>query len=196
MEKDAGEKTGDKPSAKPPVTTPKTNPPSDPSPVVEPKPKDPDPKPKDPDPKPKDPDPKPKDPPLKPKDTDPKTPDVKAVSFKEVQPILRAYCFECHGGSTKKPDGGVDVTSIAKMLKSKGPPLVQGKPDDSAIWLTLKAGDMPPDGKKKPSDKEKQLIHDWIASGAKERRRPIRVRISRRMHPARRMELTSGAEAG
>jgi hypothetical protein len=157
---------------------------------TEPKPKEPEPKAKEPEPKPKEPEPKPK-----PKEPEPKKVDFKAVSYKEVQPILRTYCYECHGASAGKPKGNVDVTSIAKMLKSKGDPLVPGKPNDSTLYTTIKSGDMPPDGKKGPSEQELKLIHDWIASGAKERRRPVRTR-GLRTNTCRRVALTRPPGAG
>jgi eukaryotic-like serine/threonine-protein kinase len=107
--------------------------------------------------------------------SEPKKP-ARVVLFKEVQPIFRAYCNDCHGGSTGKPKGNVDLTSLLKMLKSQGPPLIAGKPMDSTLYTLVKGGDMPPDGKKGPNAQELQLIYDWIASGAKERRRTIRRR--------------------
>jgi hypothetical protein len=134
-----------------------------PAPVAEPK-KEPEPKPK-----PKDPEPKPE-----PKKPEPKKPD-RVVVFKDVQPILRAYCNDCHGGAGKAK-GGVDTTTLAKLLKSKGPPLQAGKPLESPLYTTIKSGEMPPDGKKGPNAMELQLLYDWIAGGAKERRRTLRGR--------------------
>ncbi|MBN9119029.1 MAG: hypothetical protein J0I06_07685 [Planctomycetes bacterium] len=182
----------DKPAPKPAVTPPATNPNPNPAPVVEPKKPEPEPKAKEPEPEPKKPEPEPKKPEPKPKakEPEPKKPD-RVVLFKEVQPLLRTYCNDCHGGSTGKPKGGVDLTSVAKMLKSKGPPLVAGKPADSTLYTSIKSGDMPPDGKKGPDEKELQLLHDWIAGGAKERRRTIR---GRRPTGRRKVELTPGAE--
>jgi periplasmic protein TonB len=186
----------DKPAPKPPtVTPPVPNPNPNPNPftppVVEPK-KEPDPEPKKPEVK-KEPEPKPKDPEPKPKPKDPEVkPPARVVLFKEVQPILRTYCNDCHGGSTGKPKGGIDLTSVAKILKSKGPPLVAGKPMDSTLYTSTKGGDMPPDGKKGPDEKELQLIYDWIAGGAKERRRTVRGRSPVR----RKLELTRAAESG
>ncbi len=174
-------KDAEKPAPKPPVTNPKDPATIEPKKEPEPKPPEPEPKAKEPDPKPKEPEPKPKEPAPKPKpkakEPEPKKPD-RVVVFKDVQPIFRAYCNDCHGGSTGKPKGDVDLTSVAKILKSKGPPLVAGKPAESTLYSSIKSMDMPPDGKKGPSDKELQLIYDWIAGGAKERRRPIRGRTS------------------
>jgi mono/diheme cytochrome c family protein len=169
--------TAERPQA--PAQVPKTPPEAPPEPQPEPKP-EPKTEPKPPpakmvpkaepktEPKPPDPKPVPK---TDPKPPDPKPPASKAVAFKEVEVVLRKYCFECHGAG--KPMGGVDVTTLAKMLKSKGPPLIPGKPMESSVYLTTKNGEMPPDPKPKPSEKEVQLLHDWIAGGAKPRR-PIR----------------------
>lgn len=183
----------DKAPAKPPATAPAATP--APAPVVEPK-KDPEPEPKKPEPKAKEPEPKPKpkepEPKPKPKEPEPKPP-ARVVLFKDVQPIFRAYCNDCHGAAGK-PKGNVDLTSVAKILKSKGPPLVAGKPADSTLYTSVKGGEMPPDGKKGPDEKELQLIHDWIAGGAKERRA---VRGRRGGAGGRRkLELTPGADPG
>ena len=196
--------TAPKPSdqANPTPVTPPANPTP---PVTDQKPEAPEAKSKDTDPKPPEPDPTPPaEKPgaalatlgtgLGPLTTTPPPPPVKAVAFKEVMPILRAYCADCHGGSTGKPKGGVDVTTIAKMMKSKGPPLVVGKPNESSLYLSIKNGDMPPDGKKGPDEKELQLIHDWIAGGAKPRR-AIRPRGAR-LRSRHRVELTAPAESG
>jgi hypothetical protein len=121
-------------------------------------------------------------------------PVVQTVSFKQVLPILRTYCFECHGGSTGKPKGDVDVTSIAKMLKSKGPPLVPGKPEDSTIYTSTASGDMPKD-RKGPDSTQLKLLHDWIASGAKERRRIVRRRMPNQPDHSK-LELTGGLPTG
>lgn len=125
--------------------------------------------------------------------TEPPKPPAKAVVFKEVSSILRAYCADCHGAAGKAK-GDVDVTSVAKLLKSKGPPLVAGKPDQSSLYLSIKSGDMPPDGKKGPSEKELQLLYDWIAGGAKERRRT--VRRGGRGDAGRKLELTEPTGGG
>jgi periplasmic protein TonB len=174
LKKDNTEKPADKPAEKPAEKLAT-------APTLEPVQKVEDSKPVTPDPNTKPPEPMTPLPPPKPKDTGttPKDPTpviaVKAVSFKEVVPILRTYCHDCHGAAGK-PKGGVDLTSIAKMLKSKDMPLIPGKPSESAIYTSVRDGRMPSEGKKGPNEKELKLLHDWIASGAKERRRPIRVR--------------------
>lgn len=129
------------------------------------------PEPKKTEPEPKKPEPKKPDPPT-PKKTEPepKKPDREVSFAKEIAPLMRKYCNECHGASAGKPKGGVDTTTLAKIMGSKGPPLVAGKPADSPLYATIKSGEMPPDGKKPPDEAELKLIHDWIAGGAKPRR--------------------------
>jgi hypothetical protein len=128
----------------------------------------------------------------------PKPPVVvgKAVVFKEVQPILRTHCGNCHG-LAGKPKGGVDLTSVAAMKKGDkngDPVLVPGNPDKSTVYESITAGRMPDGGKPAPSEKELKLLRDWIAGGAKERRRTIRRRIGSRSFS--RLELTPKGEAG
>lgn len=156
--------------------------PADPKPKEpEPKPREPEPKAKEPEPKPeikpKEPDPKPKEPDPKPKEPDPKPPVVaKPVSFKEVSGVFRSYCNNCHGAAGK-PKGDVDLRTVAAIMKggSAGEIVKPGFPDKSPLYLSVKMGTMPPEGKG-PSPAELQVIHDWIASGAKERRRTVRGR--------------------
>lgn len=145
----------------PPTTTPIATKPPEP----EPTPINPEPKPKDPEPK-----PKPKDDP-KPPVVEPKNPDVKAVSFKDVKPLFMGYCGNCHG-ATGKAKGGVNLLSVAAIMKGgeDGPILKVGDPKKSKLYtLMLPDSDnlMPPNGKG-PNEKELKLIHDWILTGAKE----------------------------
>ena len=55
-----------------------------------------------------------------PKKDDLKKEDLKPVVFKDVLPILRVHCLNCHGAGTGKPKGDVNLTSIANMMKSRG----------------------------------------------------------------------------
>ena len=156
----------------------------------EPKPKEPEPKAKEAEPK-KEPEPKPKEPEPKPKEPEPKKPAAKAVAFKEVAPILRSFCGNCHG-QVGKPKGGVDVRTVAAIMKGgdDGALVKPGDPEKSPLYESITAGRMPKDGKPGPSEKELALIRDWIASGAKERRRTVRRRGRCRM------ELTADSGTG
>ena len=158
------------PAAAPPVTQPPvTQAPVQPPMVVE---KEPEPMmKKEPEPTPapkKEPEPAPKK-----KEPEPKKIDVKPVAFKELEPIFRSYCNNCHGAAGR-PKAGVDLRTAAAILKggNDGALVTPGDPEKSLLYLSVKPpnGTMPPDGKQGPNDKELKLIHDWIASGAKPRR--------------------------
>ena len=157
-----------------PSSEPKPEPSAEPEPEPKPEPKaDTRPKP-EPEPEPK-PEPKPElkvDPKVEPKkiDTPPKKDDtvaVKAVSFeRDVKPILRTYCFNCHGAAGK-PKGDVDLTSLAAIFDPKNPKTVEpGDPKRSALLLTIEDMSMPPQGPR-PGKGETEIIRNWILSGAK-----------------------------
>ena len=86
-----------------------------------------------------------------------------------VRPILKAYCFECHGES-EKPKGALDVRLKRFLEKggTSGPAIVSAKPDASLLLKKLKSGEMPPT-KKKLSAEEIARVEEWIATGAKTR---------------------------
>ena len=91
------------------------------------------------------------------------------VSFqKDVLPIFRTYCLNCHGAGSGKPKGNVDLRTVAAIMKGGGAPiLVVGQPEKSAIYTTIEDMSMPPDGKR-PTPQELAIIRNWILTGAKE----------------------------
>jgi hypothetical protein len=193
------------PPAKPPITPPNANPnptPANPTPM--------DPKPMDPEPKPE---PEPKSSPkpdnglasigdgLKTAPGVPVAPVVtKAVSFKtDVMPVFQKYCISCHGALAGKQRGGLDLRSIAALMKgsNNGEVMKVGDPKKSTLYTSMLDGadtPMPPEGKDQPTEAEKKIIADWIASGAKPRRTTVRRRLGHRSRA--RLELTPGSEAG
>ena len=87
-----------------------------------------------------------------------------ALSFeRDVRPILKAHCFQCHGeaGTTK---GGVDVR-LARFLIEKDY-VVPGKPGESLFLDVVRDGLMPK-GEKKLAPKEIAVLEKWVAQGAK-----------------------------
>lgn len=116
-------------------------------------------------PEPKKPDPKPPEPKkVEPKKVEPKPP---AVTFaKDVLPVFRANCINCHGAAAN-PKGGLDLRTAAAALKGGdgGPGLKAGDPDGSPIWQRVEDGSMPPN--KKLTDKDQKLIKAWIEAGGK-----------------------------
>ncbi len=95
-------------------------------------------------------------------------PDGKAPIFEsEVRPILKAFCFHCHGEG-EKLKGGVDLRLKRAMLRrtDEGTVLVPGKPSDSLLYLRAASGEMPK-GEKKLEPNQIKILERWIASGAK-----------------------------
>src|SRR5262245_36810620 len=95
---------------------------------------------------------------------------------KEIRPILKAHCFDCHGEGDKLR-GGLDVRLRRLLLKGgdDGPVIVPGKPDKSLLFRLVHSGEMPKRDKKLTRD-EVALIRQWIATGAKTARpEPLEV---------------------
>src|SRR6516225_1272295 len=85
---------------------------------------------------------------------------------RDVRPILKTYCLDCHGGG-EKPEGNLDLRLRRSAVKGgdSGPAIVPGDAAASLLIERLKAGEMPPTEKKVPADKI-ALIEQWIAAGA------------------------------
>ena len=93
--------------------------------------------------------------------------DAPLVFEKDVRPILKALCFQCHG-EEDKPKGKLDVR-LVRLLKAggtSGAAVVPGKPTESALWERIESDEMP-EGKKKLTAEQKATIKKWIKQGAK-----------------------------
>ena len=84
-----------------------------------------------------------------------------------IRPILKAACFHCHGEEEKKR-GGLDVRLVHLMKTGgdSGAAIVLGKPEASLLWKQISSDEMP-DGPKKLTPNQKEIIQNWIAQGAK-----------------------------
>jgi mono/diheme cytochrome c family protein len=98
--------------------------------------------------------------------------DAPSVSFKrDVAPILLKQCQTCHGPDKTKGTYRLDTFDrLGKAGSSGDPPIVAGRPDDSALYKLLVTHDaderMPQ--KSDPLPKEQVwAIRTWIAQGAK-----------------------------
>ena len=94
-------------------------------------------------------------------------PEQIAVSFEtQVRPILRAYCFDCHGAN-EQPEGGLDLRLRRLIVKGgdSGPAVVPGDHEGSLLLQRVVAGEMPPGDKKLPPEQVK-LLAAWISAGA------------------------------
>jgi hypothetical protein len=83
----------------------------------------------------------------------------------QVQPILKRHCLKCHGVSKK--EGQLQLHSAVRIWKGgeNGLAVVPSDPAQSLLWKRVEQDEMPPDTPL--SGQEKQILHDWIAQGAK-----------------------------
>src|SRR5438445_652962 len=86
---------------------------------------------------------------------------------KDIRPILKAHCFDCHGEG-EKLKGGLDLRLQRLMLKGgdEGPVIVPRKPDKSLLLKLVQSGEMPK-REKKLTPEQVAIIKTWIAAGAK-----------------------------
>ena len=82
---------------------------------------------------------------------------------RDVRPILKAYCLDCHGGG-EALKGKLDLRLKRFAVKGgdSGPAIVAGKPEESYLLERLREGEMPPGEKKVPTEKI-AVIERWIA---------------------------------
>lgn len=85
---------------------------------------------------------------------------------KDVRPILKAHCFDCHGEASP-PKGGLDLRLRRWILKggSEGAAIVPGRPDESRLLRMVEHGEMPKREKKVPAE-QVAVLRRWIATGA------------------------------
>lgn len=84
---------------------------------------------------------------------------------KDVRPILRTYCLDCHGGESTKGKLDLRLKRFAESGGSSGPAIVAGDVDDSYLLARIQDGEMPPGEKKVPAE-QIAVIERWIAAGA------------------------------
>lgn len=96
---------------------------------------------------------------------------VKEVTFaKDLEPVLKAACVECHGSTD--PKGGFRADSAEAILKggkTYGKSVTPGDPKKSPL-LTIVAGldeDLPLPQKHKLTPRQVELIKLWVEQGAK-----------------------------
>src|SRR5882672_1152493 len=86
---------------------------------------------------------------------------------KDIRPILKAHCFDCHGEG-EKLKGGLDLRLQRLMLKGgdDGAVIVPGKPEKSLLLKLVQSGEMPKRDKKLTPE-QVAMIKLWIATGGK-----------------------------
>ncbi len=92
--------------------------------------------------------------------------DPELLFERDVRPILKAHCFQCHGEEDKS-EGGLD-SRLARLLLvggESGPAIVAGNSKESLLWNRIDSEEMPPKGKL--SNVEKEVLRRWIDQGAR-----------------------------
>jgi mono/diheme cytochrome c family protein len=84
-----------------------------------------------------------------------------------VRPILKAYCFDCHGEG-EKLRGGLDLRLRRLIVQGgdSGPALEPGRREASLLYEKVATAAMPP-GKKKLTPDQVGTIGRWITEGAR-----------------------------
>lgn len=85
---------------------------------------------------------------------------------KDVRPILKAQCFQCHG-EDKVKKSGLDVRLRRFLVTGgkSGAAIVVGKPEESHLVELIRSGEMPKE-KHRLSAHEVTTIEQWIQQGA------------------------------
>jgi hypothetical protein len=87
-----------------------------------------------------------------------------------IRPILREYCFDCHG-AVEEMEGGLDLRLVHFMTSGgdSGAAIVPGDPEASLLLTRVRDGDMPP-GETRVPDEKIVVLENWIRQGAPTRR--------------------------
>lgn len=85
---------------------------------------------------------------------------------KDIRPIFRAYCFDCHGATDQK-EGELDLRQVRLMIQGgeSGPAIEKSQSAGSLLVERIESGEMPP-GDHRVSQKEIDNIKSWIDAGA------------------------------
>ena len=90
-----------------------------------------------------------------------------ALTFeRDVRPILKANCFQCHGEEVEL-EGGLDLRLRRLMVVGgkSGPAIVPGQAEKSRLLERLRKKEMPP-GEVKLTEAQAEIIERWIEQGA------------------------------
>src|SRR5215470_12853959 len=79
----------------------------------------------------------------------------------EVRPLLKTYCFECHG--TNKRRAGLDLEKLDT------PAALDGASVWGQVGERLRSKEMPPGNRKQPTEGERQKLLAWVRHAAESR---------------------------
>ncbi|MEO2029367.1 MAG: PSD1 and planctomycete cytochrome C domain-containing protein [Fuerstiella sp.] len=85
---------------------------------------------------------------------------------KDVAPLLKTYCFRCHG--EMKREAGLDLRRRFTLIRGgdSGPSIQPGMPKQSLLLELIEDGLMPPEDEPQLSAEQIAVLRRWIASGA------------------------------
>jgi mono/diheme cytochrome c family protein len=88
----------------------------------------------------------------------------------EVLGVFRAKCSGCHGPDLAKPRGRFGYVLDLARLAGDREKIVPGRPAESELWELVDRDEMPPPDSPQGSltPKQKEIVRDWIAGGARE----------------------------
>jgi hypothetical protein len=96
---------------------------------------------------------------------------------RDIRPILSSRCFECHGPDEHHRKGKLRLDQTGELhgayrTINDSTAIKPGSALESELWQRITSDDPdsvmpPPEAKKRPlSEKEKQLVKQWIEEGA------------------------------
>lgn len=89
---------------------------------------------------------------------------------REIQPILRENCYECHAGTTEEGDLNLGVKARAFQGGYSGEAIIAGESAESLLFQLASGADdlrsMPPEGKSPLTEEQIELLRNWIDQGA------------------------------
>jgi uncharacterized membrane protein len=86
----------------------------------------------------------------------------------QVRTVFSAKCMQCHSARLARPKGKLGYLLDLDRVAANPKLVVKFDPAASELWKEIDDGDMPPDDAKAGplTEPEKQLVHQWIKSGA------------------------------
>jgi mono/diheme cytochrome c family protein len=127
------------------------------------------------------------------------TPDIVA----EVRGVFAAKCSGCHGPNLVRPKGRFGYVLDLRRIAENPEMVIPSHPEESELWMLVKAGEMPPpDSPRGPlSEVQKQIVFSWIADGAPDGHQqsavgePAAVELESPIDPERTAEPARSVEA-
>lgn len=84
----------------------------------------------------------------------------------DIEPLLKAKCWRCHGPTVTKADLALHTREGILKGSESGPIVVAGKSADSRLFEVVHEGEMPPDQQDPLTAGQVELIRRWIDGGA------------------------------